>query len=176
VNAATAECYVPHRPVGERCGHAQLVHDGRPDNDWNFDVREAWAEIDGLHKNDLDPRLTDAEHAEYANQLKILMLKARTGTVALGASNEGTVIRDRLVELKPKLEARRQVFGRQPRLLRLYLGEPAVHPKMLLALRLSTKEDSEAGLHEQDEDIDLALERVERWCLGGQIADSVGSA
>jgi hypothetical protein len=176
VTAAAAECYVPHRPVGERCGHAQLVHDGRPDNDWNFAVREAWAEIDRLHNNDLDPQLTEAEHAEYANQLQILMLKARKGTVALGASDEGNVIRDLIVELKPRLEPRKSVFGRRPRLLRLYLGEPAIHPRMLLALRLSTKEDSEAGLDEQDHDIDLAISRVEEWCLGGQIAGRVRSA
>lgn len=162
--------------MGERCSHAQLSHDGRPDNAWNFDVREAHAEIDALHHNRLDPRLTDAEHAEYASQLRILMSRAMKGTVALGGADEGNVVRDLIIELKPRLEARRPVFGRRPRLVRLYFGEPAVQPRMLLALRLSTKEDSEYGLHEQDEDIDLAIERVEEWCNRGGNVGKVGTA
>ena len=112
-------------------------------------------------------RLSPAEHAEYAGQLQILMQKARTGTVKfVGRDAEGNVVGGYIVELKPRLRYAREVFGRRPRLLRLYLGEPALHPRKLLALRLATKEDSERGLREQDDDIDEAKVRAEAWCQG----------
>lgn len=160
------KCFVPHKPVGERCSHAQISHDGRPNNTWSFSVREAHAEINDLHNNALDPKLTFAEHVEYAGQLQQLMLKATLGTIVLSKALEGNVIRERLVELKPLLQQQRPAFGRKPRLLRLYFGEPEIHPQMLLALRLSTKEQSDSGLDEQNADIEMALQRVEDWCLG----------
>jgi len=165
-------CYVPHEPVGSRCWAASLVEDTTVAFDWDY-VAEARQEINDLHANALDPALTDAEHAEYASQLQLLMLKAKTGTVGfVGRDAEGNVVGGTIVELKPRLRQARPAFGRKPRLLRLYLGEPAIHPRMLLALRLATKADSEAGLREQDADIATAKLRAEAWCSGPVVSAS----
>ncbi|MCE0510382.1 hypothetical protein LVJ59_15135 [Microbacterium sp. KKR3/1] len=165
MTAVQRACYVPHEPVGSRCYGASLNGSEHQFAEWDFSVREAHAEIDALHSNSLDPKLSPAEHAEYASQLQILMHKARAGTVRfVGRDAEGNVVGGHIVELKPRLRYVREVFGRKPRLLRLYLGEPSVHPRMLLALGLATKEASLDGLSEQDADIAEAKARAEAWC------------
>lgn len=167
MTAVQRACYVAHEPVGSRCYGVGPDDGERPLGEWDFSVPEAHAEISALNDNRLDPKLSPAEHAEYASQLKILMHKARAGTVSfVGKDAEGNIVGEYLVELKPRLRYVREVFGRKPRLLRLYLGEPAVHPRKLLALGLATKEDSERGLYEQDDDIAEAQARAEAWCQG----------
>jgi hypothetical protein len=158
-----SKSYHPHRPLGERCGHAQIIHDGRPENDWYVKIPEFREEMDQLEENRLDPSLTWAEHHDYRAKLIALMLKAKLGQIVFGNAEEGNCIRDTLVELKPRLEAERPAFGKKPRLLRLYLAEPASTPQLLVGLHLATKADSEGGLTEQNESIDIAMERAYSW-------------
>ena len=166
MSAIARSCYVPHDPVGSRCWRALMSGDESGTHEWSF-VSEARQEIDDLHANNLDPALTEAEQKEYAGQLILLMQKAKAGMVSfVGKDAEGNVVGGTLVELKPRLRHARTAFGKKPRLLRLYLGEPAVHPRSLLALRLATKEDSADGLSEQDVDIAVAKARAEAWCSG----------
>jgi hypothetical protein len=155
--------YFPHEPVGSRCSH-QLA-DSRPakGNDWNFTVPGFRAEMEKLHENDLDPALTFAEHQDYQAKVKTLVHRAQQGTISFDGGDEAKRIRNILVELKPKLEASRPAFGRKPRLLRLYLAEPRLHAYLLVALHLATKEASEAGLDEQDEAINTAVDRAYSW-------------
>ncbi|WP_136051188.1 hypothetical protein [Microbacterium sp. K36] len=158
--------FIPHEPVGSRCYGALLADGGAVLHEWDY-VEAARSEIGDLHANNLDPALTEAEQKEYASQLMLLMHKAKTGQVRfVGRDAEGNIVGRTLVELKPRLPQVRAAFGRRPRLLRLYLGEPAIHPRKLLALRLATKEDSAAGLDEQDADIAEAKARAEAWCSG----------
>lgn len=167
MTAVQPACYIPHEPIGSRCFGALGGEGSWPLGEWDFSVRDAHTEISALNDNSLDPRLSPAEHAEYANQLTLLMHKARTGTVRfVGREAEGNVVGRHTVELKPRLRYVREIFGRKPRLLRLYLGEPALHPRKLLALGLATKEASPAGLVEQDADIETAEARAEAWCRG----------
>ncbi|ASD21486.1 hypothetical protein B7495_04765 [Cryobacterium sp. LW097] len=119
--------------------------------------------MDQLEENRLHPSLTWAEHQDYMAKLTGLMLKARLGQIAFGKAEEGNHIRDTLVELKPRLESKRVAFGKKPRLLRLYVAEPARTPRLLVGLHLATKADSEGGLTEQNESIDVAMERAYSW-------------
>lgn len=164
MNVASRSYYVPHQPVGSRCYGALLAESADVVHEWDY-VASARSEINDLHSNNLDPALTEAEQKEYASQLQLLMHKAKVGRIKFaGKDAEGNVVGHTLVELKPKLAQVRPAFGRRPRLLRLYLAEPAVHPRKLLALRLATKEDSQWGLTEQDADIAEAKARAEVWC------------
>lgn len=156
--------FAAHQPPCERCGHAQITHDGRPDNRWLL-VAEFRAEMNALHANELDPALTYAEHEDYKALTRTLMKKARGGTVRFGGDRpEGLYIERTgfVIELRPTLE-RRPAFGRKPRLLRLYLAEPAEEQFRLLGLHLATKADSADGLHEQNESIDVAVGRGIAW-------------
>lgn len=164
MNAPSRSYYVPHQPVGSRCYGALIAATDEVLHEWDY-VAPARAEINDLHSNNLDPALTEAQQKEYASQLILLMHKAKVGRVKFtGKDAEGNVVGHTLVELKPRLAHVRPAFGRKPRLLRLYLGEPELHPRKLLALRLATKEDSERGLREQDADIAEAKARAEVWC------------
>lgn len=154
--------YSPHRPVGERCVHARIHHDGRSDNFWDDSIEEFTAEWDALRQNTLDPKLTWSEHRDYFAQLEILREKALVGNIAMGHRGEGNVLRDTILELKPRLSSR-PVFGRKARLLRLYFAEPANIQRCLLSLHLAAKEDDRSGLDEQDDAIGIALGRVREW-------------
>jgi hypothetical protein len=161
-----ASHYVPARPVGERCSHAVIVHDGRPDNKWCFEIDELREEMDALMHNRLDPNLTWAQHKDYWESLKRLVHRAEKGVLRITErpDAEAKVVGQIILELRPLLAVGdRLVFGRRPRRLRLYYGEPDARPHCLLALHLDTKEASEDGLAEQDEAIAESLRRANAW-------------
>ncbi|KQR88748.1 hypothetical protein [Microbacterium sp. Leaf179] len=123
-------------------------------------------EIGALFRNALDPALSYEEHVEYWGQLRDLMRSAMTGRVVARRGGDATVIRDLILELRPILETQRAPFGRKIRQLRLYYGEPEVLANALLALRLATKAASDEGFDEQDEDIEIAIQRAHDWQAG----------
>lgn len=157
--------FTPAKPVGERCSHAAIVHDGRAPNVWVVVIEEARAEFEALKDNRLDPRLSPAEMKDYWQRLMGLMAKARAGTVRISESPDadGKVLRDLILELRPRLDSNRMLFNRRPRKLRLYFGEPDAQPTCLLALHLDTKEDDRSGKDEQNASIEEAIRRAHEW-------------
>lgn len=158
--------YHPHRPVGGRCGHAQIHHDGRADNIWDFTISEAHVEMNALNDGTLEPEMTPAEHAEYMTQLIELMQEAKRGVVDLSENGSGKVLRDVILELKPRLEQIKPAFGREPYLLRVYFGEPDRHERKLLALKIAAKAPRSAGLAAQTQHIEEAISRACDWEAG----------
>lgn len=154
-----------HEPVGERCSHAVLVADGRPLNEWIKSIPLFKSEMNELENNELDPRLSDAQHQDYKAALVEMMKAASSGRVQLsGLYPPGKVI-DRtkfVIELRPKIQSS-SAFGKKVRELRLYLAEPATVPASLLGLVVATKEADDSGYHEQDESINEAVERAYVW-------------
>lgn len=158
--------YRPALPVGERCSHARVIHDGRAPNEWDWTIDAVKAEMQALWDNALDPRLTWAQHADYRGSLKTLIGKAKQGTLVISEHSgaDAKVIRDVILELRPVLkEDARPAFGRRPRRLRLYYGEPATVEFVLLGLHLDTKEAAESGNNEQNEAIEEAIQRAHNW-------------
>lgn len=158
--------YKPALPIGERCSHARVIHDGRASNEWDWSIDAMKAEMQSLWENKLDPRLTWAQHADYRGSLKTLIGKAKQGTLVISeySGADAKVIRDVILELRPALkEDARPAFGRRPRRLRLYYGEPAAMEFTLLGLHLDTKEAAESGKDEQNEAIEEAIQRAHAW-------------
>lgn len=157
--------FVSAKPTGERCSHAVISDDGRPRNSWIVVIEEAREEFAALHGNRLDPQLSPAEMKDYWQRLMVLMDKARAGTVRIGetAESDARVIRDLILELRPRLDGNRLLFNRRPRKLRLYFGEPATQPTCLLALHLDTKEADGTGKEEQNASIEEAIRRAHEW-------------
>jgi len=157
--------FTPARPIGERCGHAVIVDDGRARNEWRFEIEEVRDEMAALQKNRLDPKLSPAEMKDYWQKLMALLEKARAGRIRIGETwdADAKVIRDLILELRPLLDGNRIVFNRRPRKLRLYYGEPNTQPSCLLALHLDTKEADEAGKDEQNISIAEAVRRAHEW-------------
>ncbi|MDR6691491.1 hypothetical protein J2X55_002414 [Microbacterium sp. 1154] len=155
--------YEPARPVGARCGFARIYDDGRPRNEWNW-VSEARSEMDSLWDNTLDPLMSETEHADAREKLTQLLQKAKNGTLIVEVGGKEAVpIQWIIAELKPFIEGRRGLFGRAPRLMRLYFGEPAAREQMLLALHLANKTNGDEGSEEQDQAIAESIARAHRW-------------
>ena len=165
MEALGVRSFVPARPVGMRCSHAVIHDDGRPRNKWSFEISDVRSEMDRLHANDLDPKLTWAEHKLYWEQVCILVGRAQAGRVRISErpDADAKVLRDLILELRPVLQGGRPAFGRRPRQLRLYYGEPDHIQHCLLALHLDTKEADETGLEEQDDAIEEAIRRANAW-------------
>jgi len=142
-----------------------IAHDGRPDNQWRFEIQALRSEMAALRDNNLDPRLSWAQHLDYWQKLTLLIGRARYGVLKItdGPDAEAKVLRDVILELRPVLDSDRPAFGKRPRRLRLYYGEPDVPIYSLLALHLDTKEADGQGLDEQNVAIDEALRRAEEW-------------
>lgn len=142
-----------------------IVHDGRPDNEWRFEILEVKGELDALRNNALDPRLSWAQHRDYWQKLGLLIARARYGVLRItdGSDAEAKVLRDTILELRPVLTSERPAFGKKPRKLRLYYGEPDLPNYCLLALHLDTKEASAEGRDEQNDAIAEALRRADEW-------------
>lgn len=122
--------------------------------------------MSALHAGDLDPKMTPAEHAEYMTQVMELMRDAKRGVIDLTEGGSGKVIREIILELKPRLEQVRPAFGREPYLLRVYFGEPELHHRKLLALKLAAKAPRAAGLAAQTQHINEAISRAREWEAG----------
>lgn len=163
MSALAPVAYKPSKPVGARSASGRFDVEQIDHNTWIYELEGAREEIDALYRNLLDPKLSPIEHREYWVELRELMTAAMRGRVIVEPGGMATVIRDVILELRPRLAPSRTIFGRSPRLLRLYYGEPETHDDCLLALRLATKAADENGLEEQDEDIELAIDRANRW-------------
>jgi hypothetical protein len=151
------------QPVGARCGFARITRDGRADNEWGW-VDEIRPEMASLWDNTLDPKMTFAEHVDAKTKLKSLIQRAANGTLVVADDgDEARPIRRTIIELKPYIEGRRGAFGRPPRLMRLYFGEPDGLNRTLLGLHLATKGNGPAGVPEQSVAIDEAIARANRW-------------
>lgn len=119
--------------------------------------------MSALYDGSLDPRMTEAEEIEYFQQLGELIDDAKHGRTKFSSPETGKVLRDLIIELKPALEQVRPAFNRDPYLLRLYFGEPKGHERKLLGLKLAAKAPREAGLAEQTQHINEAIERADGW-------------
>lgn len=157
--------FIPSQPVGGRCGAQPLGDDRAGQNHWCFVIEDVREELRKLQQNEFDPALTWAQHKDLWESVRGLVAKARMRALHISDDHtaEAKVIRGLILELRPFLEGARPVFGRRPRQLRLYYGEPAAEEHCLLALHLDTKESDASGLQEQDDAIDEALRRAEIW-------------
>ncbi|QRY40821.1 hypothetical protein JVX92_00565 [Microbacterium hominis] len=167
--------YEPATPVGVRVGCGHFEPQRKPRNRWLNEVSAAGAEIAALRAGDLSPKMTDAEHEEYVEQLRELMLEARDGLITLGVNGTGRELHGVILELKPRLEVQTPVFNRDPYLLRLYFGEPRNREACLLPLMLAAKAPRELGLAEQTIHIQQSIARAHQWAADqGQERPRVG--
>ncbi|MEN0022007.1 MAG: hypothetical protein AAGC61_01910 [Microbacterium sp.] len=157
--------FIPAQPIGGRCSWRGLNDDRTEENHWCFTIDEVREELRLLKENDFDPELNWAQHKDLWDSLKGLIHKAKDRRLHIAdePSADAKVIRETILELRPFLGDSRPVFGKRPRILRLYYGEPAAEPGCLLALHLDTKEADASGRHEQNRAIEEALSRAERW-------------
>lgn len=173
VSLPVASGYSPAKPVGGRCSHACLFHDGRKENTWDIGIQELRDEMAALKNNRLDPQLSHAQHIDYWSSLCTLTQRGVQGSLSIGRGGQfdADVLQDIILELKPSLGfGKRAAFGKRPRKLRLYFGEPLGREYVLLALHLDTKEADESGLDEQDDAIQEAIRRAHVWAQGEHIS------
>lgn len=163
--ASVRVSFVPATPVGERSSHAIFGSSPTRKNFWDWSIESLRTEMSRIHANNLDPKLTAAEHLDYWHQLKALIAKAEQGRVVIseGPGADAKVLHGMILELRPFLVSDRPAFGRIPRILRLYYGEPATVEHCLLGLHLDTKEANQSGLAEQNGAIEEAKTRAHDW-------------
>lgn len=153
-------------PVASRT--AQSIRPREDVNEWIYDIEAFLEEWDLLEANDLDSSMSYVDYVECLAQIDRLMDNAELGEVRFADRwSEGDVMRragcEFVIELRPLFDGQRP-FGKAPGVhVRLYYAEPTLRPNGLLALKLAAKENSAAGLREQDHDIDEAADRAHAW-------------
>jgi hypothetical protein len=156
--------FMAHQPIGERC-YCNVMQDTGVRNAWNFSIREVNAEVERLRAGTLDERLSEAQHADYLSRLTDLLHDAMAGRLTFAKpDNQAEVMHlvPHVVELRP-MPDKRQGEGAPNRLLRLYLAEPLLHSKSLLALHLATKPNGEDVAKEQNAAVLEAGARASAW-------------
>lgn len=109
----------------------------------------------------LDPRMAPAVRVKLWQEVRKLVQKAVCGALTFAGNDpEAKVIRELIYELRPRaaeLEPPR-------RTVRVYMGEPALEPRVLWLLHTATKPGNGPDVDgEQNVAIEEALARAESW-------------
>jgi len=163
--------FSPESPIGGRCTrNGADVTWGR--NTWNRSISDYRDEMAKLYRNELDPSLSDSEHADYFAQLRDLDELAAQGILTFAGKQPPVKVMESVhwvLELRPTLDDEGEAFSEPPRLLRMYFAEPREEPDMLLALHLATKANGADVNREQTASVRESARRADSWA-GAQAA------
>lgn len=148
--------FSPARPIGVRAT-------GNQENSLEF-ARDASAEmaaLSGRSRSPFDPEMAHAVRVKLWQEVRALVRKAVAGVLSFAGSDpEAKELRGLIYELRPRAGE----LEPPSRTVRVYMGEPALDPRVLWLLHVATKPGDGPDLGgEQNTAIEEAIARAESW-------------
>ena len=148
--------FSPARPIGVRAtGNQQNLLEV---------ARGAYAEmaaLSGESRSPFDPEMAHAVRVKLWQEVRALVRRAVAGVLSFAGSDpEAKELRGLIYELRPRAGE----LEPPSRTVRIYMGEPALEPRVLWLLHTATKPGNGPDVDgEQNVAIEEALARAESW-------------